>query len=351
MLRDGSSLRRQWILLKSLHSRHYGLTVREMAKETGVADKTIRRDLEAFRGAGFQLEEAVGEFGRKTWRLAGPANPLPLSFNFEEAVALYLGRRLLEPLAGTLFWQAAQQAFGKIRAAIDSKHLDYLERFAGFFHPTLIGAGDYSAKAELIDTLMVAVEDGKATHIFYRSERATEPASRPVYPYGLILHKARLYLIAFDPEADKIKHYKIDRIDEVEISPFPFSRPEGFSLGAHLATTFGIYQGDGEPTTVRVRFTPAAARYILESKWQGCRKLDKQRDGSVLAEFRVSITPEFRSWLLGFGAKAHVLEPEQLRREIVEDLKSSLSSYNSDVESVGPRTTSSKGSTHRNRRT
>src|SRR5947208_13310295 len=105
MLRDGSSLRRQWILLRTLLSRHYGLTVREMAAEVGVADKTIRRDLEAFRGAGFLLDETVGEYGRKTWRLRPEVSSPPLSFGFEEAVALYLGRRLLEPLAGTVFWE------------------------------------------------------------------------------------------------------------------------------------------------------------------------------------------------------------------------------------------------------
>src|SRR5512142_2804253 len=37
--------------------------------------------------------------------------------------------------------------------------------------------------------------------------------------------------------------------------------------------------------------------------------LVKESDGSVLAEFRLSCTEEIKSWLLGFGAKALVLEP------------------------------------------
>src|SRR4051812_5943543 len=101
-------LRRQWILLKALASRHYGLTVRGMAAEVGVSEKTIRRDLDTFRSVGFPLEETVGEYGRKTWRIKEDGNHPPLSFSFDEAIALYLGRRLLEPLAGTLFWEAAQ---------------------------------------------------------------------------------------------------------------------------------------------------------------------------------------------------------------------------------------------------
>jgi predicted DNA-binding transcriptional regulator YafY len=329
MLRDESSLRRQWILLRALSCRRYGLTVREMVAEAGVTAKTIRRDLNTFRSVGFPLEETIGEFGRKTWRVKGVGNQPALSFSFEEAIALYRGRRLLDPLSGTMFWEAAQNAFQKIRTALGPGALDYLNRFGGFFHQTMIGVSDYAAKAELIDALMVAVEDGKAIHILYQSQRATEPAFRDVHPYGVIMHKAWLYLIALDPQEDKIKHYKVDRIEAVEVSSIPFRRPECFSLSAHLSSTFGVYQGGGEPTLVKVRFAPVVALYVLEAKWSGCRQLVKQRDGSVLAEFRLSGTEELKSWLLGFGANALVLEPEELRREIAKELKSLLAAYSS----------------------
>ena len=88
-----------------------------MAQEMAVSDKTIRRDLETFEQAGFPLLEQIGEFGRKTWRLEGNSQP-GLAFTFDEAIALYLSRRFLEPLAGTLFWEAAGRAFKKIRATL-----------------------------------------------------------------------------------------------------------------------------------------------------------------------------------------------------------------------------------------
>jgi hypothetical protein len=48
-MRDDSPLVRQWMLLKTLSARHYGVKVREMAGELEVNEKTIRRDLELFR--------------------------------------------------------------------------------------------------------------------------------------------------------------------------------------------------------------------------------------------------------------------------------------------------------------
>ena len=79
-----------------------------------VGEKTIRRDIEAFQTVGFPVVETIGQFGRKSYRI-GPEKHQPgMSFAFDEAIALYLGRRFLEPLAGTMFWEAAQRAFRKI---------------------------------------------------------------------------------------------------------------------------------------------------------------------------------------------------------------------------------------------
>src|SRR3954453_8162842 len=104
---DETPIKRQWTLLRSLSSRQYGLTVREMAAEAGVNDKTIRRDLDLFRAIGVKLEEEAGDFGRNRWRMESLGHP-PLCFSFDEALALSPGRQSLEPLAGTLFWDAAQ---------------------------------------------------------------------------------------------------------------------------------------------------------------------------------------------------------------------------------------------------
>jgi predicted DNA-binding transcriptional regulator YafY len=113
---------RQWLLLKTLCSHHFGLTVKEAAEAMGVSQKTIRRDLESFQEAGFPLQEYKRKHGCKAWRIEGADGAPGLSFAFDEAIALYLGRHLLEPLAGTPFWQAAQQAFQKIRASSPRRH-------------------------------------------------------------------------------------------------------------------------------------------------------------------------------------------------------------------------------------
>lgn len=208
---EETPLVRWWMLLRLLCARRYGASVKDMAHEMEVSEKTIRRDLEAFQQAGFPLLETVEEHGRKKWRVEPDRSQSGLSFALDEAIALYLARHLIESLAGTMFWEAAQRAFKKIRATLGPEALKYMCRFGELFHQTAVGVSDYTKKAELIDELMIGIEDKRAVFITYQSLRATEPVTYDVYPYGLAYHRGSLYLVGFAPDHREIRHWKVDR--------------------------------------------------------------------------------------------------------------------------------------------
>lgn len=322
---DESTLFRQWTLLRLLSIRRLGSTVEDLAREMEVSVKTIRRDLELFRQVGFPIEEKRGLRGKKSWLLPTPAEP-QLAFTFDEALALYLGRRFLEPLAGTLFWEACQRAFAKIRASLGKSAIEYLERLAGRIHGTMIGASDYSAKADAIDEIMVAIEDSRQTIITYQSRNATEPVEYAVNPYGLAFHRGSLYLIAHSLDHGEIRHFKLDRLHEVEVSKLPFKRPSDFDVAKHLARSFGVFHGTGD-ICVRVRFSPAAARYVRESTWHTSQRLYEQSDSGVIAEFTLSATEEIKAWVLSFGKEAEILAPAELREGVAKELERMVSKY------------------------
>ena len=317
---------RQWTLLRSLCARRYGCTLQEMAGEHGVSEKTIRRDLETFRKVGFPLRETTCDRGLKKWRIDQSASQPGLTFAFDEASALYLARHLMEPLAGTVFWEAAGRAFKKIRASLGTEAWNYVNRFSTMFHQTTVGASDYSKKAELIDQLSIGIEDRKAVFVTYQSLQATEPVTYDIYPYGLIYHRGSLYLIGWAPEHEEIPHWKVDRIEDAEVTKFPFQRPDDFDLQMHVAKSFGVFHGDGE-VHVKVRFSATVARYVEESHWHASQQLSPQQDGSLLAEFDLDGTEEIKRWVLGFGRHAEVLEPEELRAEIRVETEKMLTRY------------------------
>ena len=323
---DGSTMERRWNLIRLLGARRLGITIQDLVRELGVSRRTVQRDLDFLRLMAVPVEEQAGERGKKTWRLGDAASRPPLLFTFEEAAALYLGRQLMESMAGTPFWEAARSAWRKIRSTMGETASGYVDQFARLFHCTAAAHGDYAGKAAILEALTIAIEDHKAVHVTYRSERATEPATRDLYPLGLIHHKGALYLAAFSPEHDDVRTYKVDRMDAAVVSPFIFQRHRDFDARAFLEHSLGIYDGDGD-ISVAVRFLPAAARHAQESRWHRSQVFTPQRDGSVILRLRLSSTVEIKSRVLSYGAAAIVLEPEGLRAEIADELGSLLRAY------------------------
>lgn len=328
---DITSFNRQWLLLKTLTARGAGRTLRELADEFQVSEKTIRRDLDELKQVGFTLDSSNGAHGQKHWRIEQQSILAGLVFNFEEVAALYLGRRFLEPLAGTHLWQAAQNAFRKIRAGLGDDKLRYLEKLATAFHQTTLGISDYGQRAELLDALMVGIEDHRVTRLLYHSLRAEQPTSIEIHPYGVIYHRGTLYLVALDTARDELRHYKLDRVRDVEVlADQTFLPPSEFNLQAHLADSFGIFHGQEEPQTVRIRFSAEVARYVQEHHWHPSQTLTPHPDGGLTLELRLSRLEEIKSWLLSFGPHATAEAPEELQEQIRQDLIKMSASYENE---------------------
>jgi predicted DNA-binding transcriptional regulator YafY len=317
---------RHWRLLRILTARRFGMAVRGLAQELEVDEKTIRRDLERLRGLGFPLTCTRGARAKKLWRAPRPEDCPPLHFTFDEVVALYLARLFLEPLAGTELWQAAQRALQKIRATLSEDALAHLEKLLSVYHFTTSGLSNYARKAEIINTLSLAIEDRRVVRLRYESQRSTVPTPRAVHPYKLVRYKGSLYLFAWAPEHSEVRNYKVDRIESAEMGLDTFDRPADFEVPSDLTGWFGMYRGDDDITVV-VKFTPSAARYVRDSPRHPSEVWTKLRDGSLVVRFRLSSTVEIRSWVLGFGANAVILEPESLRRSVAEELGQLMEAY------------------------
>jgi predicted DNA-binding transcriptional regulator YafY len=82
--------------------------------------------------------------------------------------------------------------------------------------------------------------------------------------------------------------FALDRIKMLHQTKEPFQIAENFNLDEFLGASFGIYQGD--PTRVKIRFSPEVAGYIKEKIWHDSQKLETQEDGSLLFEAVVAGT-------------------------------------------------------------
>jgi predicted DNA-binding transcriptional regulator YafY len=96
-----------------------------------------------------------------------------------------------------------------------------------------------------------------------------------------------------------------------------------------MRPSFGVYQG--ESVKVRIWFSPDAAGYIKEKIWHDNQEIVSQKDGSTIFEAEVAGTEEIKFWVMSWGSKAEVLEPQYLREEIRAEAEAAAEKYGKPV--------------------
>lgn len=95
-----------------------------------------------------------------------------------------------------------------------------------------------------------------------------------------------------------------------------------------IQASFGIFQG-GDEIPVTLRFTPFRARWIREQMWHPAQTLRELAGGGLEISFPVSDFREVRMKILQFGADVEVIEPEELRRDLDEEIRKMAEVYTS----------------------
>lgn len=138
---------------------------------------------------------------------------------------------------------------------------------------------------------------------------------RTVDPYRLDFQRGRWYLAGFDHLREGERVYRLDRIQgRIEaLAGQHFSRPEDIGPGGP-AEPWQL--GTGEPLRARLAVDAEQAPWIVS--YLGSQAvLDERADGSVVVELPVTDRDSFRSFALIFLEHAEVLEPPELRDDMI----------------------------------
>lgn len=178
-------------------------------------------------------------------------------------------------------------------------------------------------KNYLCQCLEALAASRKQITILYR--RGEEPAYEVrVNPLGIVYYWVldNWYLVAQESDTGQIKTYLTDRILDLEESRENFSFPEGFDLEEWFRYSWGVYRS-GKPVKVVIRFYDyfsTLQRVKEELKDRKTCVFRKDPAGLIMEDLVDGIT-EIAVWLRKFGSGAEVIEPQELRTAVQEDLE------------------------------
>lgn len=322
---------RQWTILRDLESSRR-VTIDDLAERTGVTTRTIRRDLEALQSAGFPLFDEIHE-GKKYWTLEQRAFRRldDTGFTVAELSALYFSRSLVECLASAPFQADVRRAFDKLANALTPGMRQFLDRLPLVMQakadpgsqPAADAAEPLSPKAAAqrsarVSQLLDATLHHRRVSMRYHSFSSNREKDYLIDPYRLVFAQGGLYVVAHVPEYQELRTFAVERIQSLSVTEEKFEPIE--VADDAFAHSLGVNQGT--PERVEIRFEPRIARYVKERVWHPSQELADAADGGVTLTLQVCNDWALRSWVLGFGPLARVMQPAELVKQIREEADS-----------------------------
>lgn len=143
-------------------------------------------------------------------------------------------------------------------------------------------------------------------------------------PCALVFSDDNYYLVAYSDKYKGIVHYRIDRMENVQVSEEDIIVPDDFDIQKHKSELFGMFTGKTE--TVVFETDKSMIDIILDQFGEDV-EFTSLNDGRLRFSADVQISPKFISWVCGFGKRIKVLEPKSLVRQIKKYLSETIEQY------------------------
>ena len=308
-------------LLGALHGGN-GRNAESLSDYCGVSRRTIFRDLAALRDAGVPLE--FDEHNQRH-RIRGDYYLPAASFTAEEALALValcyeLGERVP-------FMTAAASAALKLESVIPQRLRDHVRLSAPAVRMRLEPNNLLVGREALFPQLIDAINGRRCVRIRYDSLTEWEVITTRLSPYRLLFCRRSWYVVGRSSLHRETRTFNVGRILELTALNDRFQFPRGFTLDRYLRNAWYLIPEPGPDRQVVVRFDQQVAQNVAEVAWHKTQQTLVLPDGKL--EFRVTVSgiQEISWWILGYGDRAEVVEPVELRTAIAQHARRMVAMY------------------------
>lgn len=299
-----------------------GIGAAEAAAELGVTTKQLMSDLNQLwmcglpgYGPGDLIDLSFSEESIEVTFSAGIDRPLRLTSL--EATALLVALRSIADLPGMVDPSAAHSAIAKIEFAISGTE---------FEGPTVPAP----VEAPAVATVRSALAKNLALRLVYYSASRDVVSERVVDPMRIVLVDNNSYLQAWCRQAEGVRLFRLDRIEEATQLDEPARPPAEAALDE--AAALDLFVDDPAVPQARLLIRGDYA-WVLEQ--YPMHKVATHPDGGIEATMRYATLDWMARLLLGFGSGVSVLGPAELVTAVRERSGAALTAYTALTEALG----------------
>ena len=301
------------ILREETDERH-ALSLSELADRleaqgVGAERKALYRDLDALRAFGMDIiSERAGSSTR-----------------------YFLGARTFELPELKLLVDAVQGAKfiteAKSRALIKKLETLLSRHDARYLHRQVMISGRVKTMNESVyynvDRLHEAIAMDRAIRFQYfqwnvrgEAELRRGGAWYRVSPWCLMWEDENYYLVAFDPADGRIKHYRVDKMLRISVTPERRAGREAFeafNAPRYAKQVFGMYGGEARRVTLRCENRFAG---VMIDRFGKDAALFPDGEAHFTLTVEVAVSPQFFGWVAGLGPGVVIRSPQDVVRQM-----------------------------------
>lgn len=185
-----------------------------------------------------------------------------------------------------------------------------------------------------VDDVHRAIADNRQIRFEYmkwdENKTMVRRRERPyvVSPWALTWDDENYYLIAYDAEADCIKHFRVDKLKNIQVLDEKRAGKEqfkAFNLAKYAKMNFGMFSG--EQTKVKIAFDNEMAGVFIDRFGRDITIRPAKQKGFSEISVDVAVSDQFFGWIFALGPKVKLLGPGEVLDRYQKELKDMIKMY------------------------
>jgi hypothetical protein len=182
---------------------------------------------------------------------------------------------------------------------------------------------------QFLTTIIEAMGDSVCLNIDYQPFWHDKVISLEIAPFCLKIFKQRWYLIGNNISINEIRHYSLDRINNLTATDRKFKIPKHFDAETYFVNAFGIVVNPKiKPCTIEIKAFGNRAKYLRTLPLHHSQKEIETADDYSVFQYFVAPSSDFRQEILSCGAEVEVVSPQNFRNEIADIIRKMEKRYN-----------------------
>ena len=148
-----------------------------------------------------------------------------------------------------------------------------------------------------------------------------------ISPWGLAWDNENYYLVGYDSDAGRIKHYRVDKMLHIRISEEEREGREHFQkldMADYTKKSFGMF--GGEEQTVKLLVDNSLVGVILDRFGKDVMLIPAD-EGHFTVNVDVHVSGQFLGWIFSLGEQVKILSPEGVAEQMKQEAERLMRQY------------------------